>query len=88
MRNNNESKKNLTEEMLKNASAHKINEYWLKMYKSGHLDETKQLELEKYLKELFRRFPSMDKLRQKFGNQITNIRKMIVLLDILKYKND
>ncbi len=78
----------ITEEMLKNASAHKIKEYWLKMYKSGHLDETKQLELEKYLKELFRRFPSMDKLRQKFGNQITNIRKMIVLLDILKYKND
>ena len=58
------------------------------MYRKNEMNENNIKRLEEYLKSKIEKIKDYKEFQEKFGSNITHFRKMIVLLDNLKYNEN
>jgi hypothetical protein len=82
-------KREILEEDIKNEkNSHVILKYWENMYNNGSMNTDNIKKLEDYLKSKIEGIKTYKEFQEKFKGNDTNFRKMIVLLDNLKYNKN
>jgi PXO2-73 len=78
----------LEKDIQKEENLHIVSKFWENIYRKGEMDENNIEKLEKYLKSKIENIKDVKEFQDKFKSNGTHFRKMIVLLDNLKYNKN